>query len=63
MFKYIYRTNNYLLLGQKRKHCGECKNCKRDDSGICKFCKDKTKFGGGGKLKEAMLWIEEMFKG
>ena len=41
-----------MLLGQKRKCCGECKNCKRDDCGKCKFCKDKAKFGGPNRKKQ-----------
>ena len=38
---------------RKHKHCGECANCKRDDCGACKFCKDKTKFGGPNRKRQS----------
>jgi len=42
----------FLLTGVKRKRCGTCDGCIRCDCGICKFCKDKPKFGGLGKKKQ-----------
>ncbi len=42
----------FLLTGVKRKRCGTCDGCIRCDCGICKFCKDKPKFGGMGKKKQ-----------
>merc|ERR1712029_773484 len=33
--------------------CGDCPGCKQiEDCGECRFCKDKTKFGGPNKLRQ-----------
>ncbi|XP_014661569.1 PREDICTED: DNA (cytosine-5)-methyltransferase 1-like [Priapulus caudatus] len=37
----------------KRRRCGVCEICQLPDCGKCTACKDKTKFGGSGKLKQA----------
>ena len=34
------------------KACGTCSGCLAPDCGICRFCQDKKKFGGEGKLKQ-----------
>lgn len=39
----------------KQRRCGECQGCKTPDCAICKFCKDKRKFGGPGKLKKRCI--------
>lgn len=42
------------LAGRKRRiNCGQCEGCKRDDCGLCVFCKDMKKFGGPAKKKKA----------
>ena len=38
-----------------RSRCGSCVNCQRPDCGECRTCKDKKKFGGPGRLKQACL--------
>ena len=38
--------------GRKRKRCGICHNCTRPECGECKYCKDKPKYGGPGRLKQ-----------
>ena len=35
------------------RRCGLCENCLQADCGQCKYCKDKPRFGGPGKLKQA----------
>jgi len=41
---------------RKRKaRCGICEGCTREDCGECKFCKDKLKFGGPQKMKQACV--------
>ena len=46
----------FSLEGDKAKRrgrgCGTCPSCLRDDCGICRYCKDKPKFGGPGKKKQ-----------
>ena len=37
---------------KRRKACGKCANCNRDDCGECKNCLDKTKFGGPNVKKQ-----------
>lgn len=47
--------NSYLCYSansQKRRRCGECTGCTSLDCGKCKYCRDKTKFGGLAKLKK-----------
>ena len=36
----------------KRKRCGSCQGCLAKDCMVCKFCHDKKKYGGLGKLKQ-----------
>jgi len=35
--------------------CNQCYYCSRKDCGKCPSCKDKRKFGGEGKKKQACL--------
>ena len=44
-----------LSVGPKKKfsRCGKCKGCKMSDCGRCIYCKDKPKFGGNVKKKQA----------
>ena len=37
------------------RRCGECDNCQQADCGMCKFCKDKPRFGGPGRLKQSCI--------
>lgn len=39
----------------KKKRCGRCQECRMPDCGTCKFCRDKKKFGGPGKLKKSCV--------
>lgn len=41
---------------RNRVFCGECCGClKNDDCGKCRYCKDKTKFGGQNRLRQKCL--------
>ena len=41
---------------RNRVFCGECSGClKNDDCGKCRYCKDKTKFGGQNRLRQKCL--------
>jgi hypothetical protein len=41
---------------RNRVFCGECAGClKNDDCGKCRYCKDKTKFGGQNRLRQKCL--------
>ncbi len=51
ILNYIYNTVHFTI-GRKRKRCGECFGCKAEDCRECKFCVDKPKYGGPGKLKQ-----------
>ena len=39
----------------KKKRCGRCQERRMPDCGTCKFCRDKKKFGGPGKLKKSCV--------
>ena len=39
----------------KRQRCGICQNCQTSDCGKCKYCLDKPKFGGSGKLRQCCV--------
>ena len=49
ILNYICSTA-HLTIGRKRKRCG--KSSKAEDCRECKFCVDKPKYGGPGKLKQ-----------
>ena len=38
---------------RRRSRCGVCAGCVREDCGECSHCRDKKKFGGPGKKKQA----------
>jgi len=41
---------------RNRVFCGDCPGClKNDDCGQCRYCKDKTKFGGQNRLRQKCL--------
>ena len=41
---------------RNRVFCGECPGClQNDDCGKCRYCKDKTKFGGQNRLRQKCL--------
>ena len=46
-------TNN--VIGNKRKRCGICSSCTASDCGVCRYCRDKPKFGGKGVLKQCCV--------
>ena len=46
------KYNSTIGSCSKRKRCGLCKGCLAKDCMICKFCRDKKKYGGPGKLKQ-----------
>ena len=37
----------------RRKRCGKCSGCKKENCGLCRNCRDMPKFGGKGKLRLA----------
>ena len=39
--------------GTRKPRCGTCAGCTGDDCGTCVNCKDKRKFGGPNKRKQA----------
>lgn len=58
----IYSCNaymyHYLYVGTcriKRMRCGVCQNCLSKDCGKCKYCVDKPKFGGAGRLRQSCV--------
>lgn len=41
---------------RNRVFCGDCAGClKNDDCGTCRYCRDKTKFGGQNRLRQKCL--------
>jgi len=41
---------------RNRVFCGDCAGClKNDDCGSCRYCRDKTKFGGQNRLRQKCL--------
>ena len=43
----------YMYKGKTRKRCGTCSGCTASDCGVCKYCRDKPKYGGPGRLKQS----------
>ena len=39
----------------RSRRCNECDGCTREDCGNCEMCKDRPKFGGENKKKQACL--------
>ena len=37
----------------RRRRCGKCTGCQRNDCEMCKYCLDKLNFGGSGMIKRA----------
>lgn len=50
-----YNKAVHVTFTVRKTRCGHCKACKRQDCGLCKFCLDKKKFGGQGRLKQCCL--------
>jgi hypothetical protein len=56
-----YSLDDYGISGEQQvvshrsrgKRCGTCAGCTGDDCGTCVNCKDKRKFGGPNKWKQA----------
>ena len=47
---------------RKRIRCGTCEQCNRPDCGECPNCKDKLKFGGTGRKRQACVSKRCAFK-
>lgn len=45
--------HNMTVIVNKSASCGNCEGCIRPDCGTCLNCKDKKKFGGPGRKKQA----------
>ena len=41
--------------GSRKKRCNSCEGCMLSDCGMCRNCKDMSKFGGSGKSKQACI--------
>ena len=39
----------------RKKRCGQCAGCTTPDCGKCRFCADKKKYGGTGRLKKGCI--------
>ena len=58
--KTITDTQKYILLisldtvhsSETLQRCNNCSGCHQPDCGKCRYCLDKVKFGGEGKLKQ-----------
>merc|ERR1711962_303225 len=55
-------ANSMMESGKKQRgkySCGNCQGCSLskpdDDCGTCRFCLDKTKFGGNNKLRQKCI--------
>lgn len=52
----VKSSSFYCSLGAtKRIRCGVCDNCLSNDCGKCKYCLDKPKFGGAGRLRQSCV--------
>ena len=54
----VMHTSSYSIMvtiDQKWKRCGSCQGCLAKDCKTCKFCRDKKKYGGPGKLKQCCV--------
>ena len=52
---FVVDSPTQIDLRRVRSRCGYCENCQRSDCGECRTCRDKKKFGGPGRLKQACL--------
>ena len=41
--------------GKRKRRCGVCAGCVATDCGSCGACRDKPKFGGSGRWKQACV--------
>ena len=48
----IDKNGFFSHLRKKRKRCGVCDGCVSDECEKCRFCLDKPKYGGSGKMKK-----------
>ena len=51
----VNTENGAMLINRKRSRCGTCEQCDRPDCGECAPCKDKLKFGGTGRKRQACV--------
>lgn len=49
----IDKTGTEIDKGPRKKRCGVCEACQLPDCGECTHCRDKLKFGGNGRAKQA----------
>ena len=58
-FTYMLVVTHFILysVGSRRvrTRCGDYDGCNSSDCGSCKYCRDKKKYGGPGRLKKACL--------
>lgn len=52
---FVGESPTQIDLRKVRSRCGFCESCQRADCGECRTCRDKKKFGGPGRLKQACL--------
>ena len=45
----------YANFREKKRRCGQCEGCKKEDCAVCKFCLDKPKFGGPSTLRQRCI--------
>ena len=51
------------LRRRRSTSCKTCTNCVKTDCGTCKYCLDKPKFGGLGKMKQKCIQRKCLNKG
>ena len=60
----VQKLNEVQQLRRKRStSCKTCTNCVKADCGTCKYCLDKPKFGGLGKMKQKCIQRRCLNKG
>ena len=56
MYNYNGMIILWCILVGRRRRCQTCEGCRKTvDCGVCRFCRDKPKFGGRGTLKQACI--------
>ena len=47
--------NKSIASSSRKKRCGQCVGCRTPDCGKCRFCADKKRNGGMGRLKKGCI--------